>query len=112
MSFKPLEPVFVVGLFPELREHLLSLLADLSAEEWRASTACPGWSVKDIALHLLGVDISNLSWRRDGVADSLDPFIPAGGSLMHSPTLAATINRSNEAWVQGARRISGRLLRE
>ena len=55
---QPVEPVLVVDLFPEERRLLLDLLANLTDEQWRAPTACAGWSVKDVALHLLGGDLS------------------------------------------------------
>ena len=39
------------------RETLLSLLRSLSSAEWRAETAARGWTVKDVALHLLDDDL-------------------------------------------------------
>jgi hypothetical protein len=51
---KPLQPIIVTHLFPEILAELLTLLSNLSAEEWEKPTVCEGWSVKDIALHLLG----------------------------------------------------------
>ena len=78
---QPLEPVSIVALFPEVRRHLLALLAGLSAEEWRTPTACAGWSVKDVALHLLGGDLGNLSRRRDGLTGALDAYAPPGADL-------------------------------
>jgi uncharacterized protein (TIGR03083 family) len=35
-------------------EKMLSLLRDLSDEEWATETDCVGWSVHDVAAHLLG----------------------------------------------------------
>ena len=34
--------------------------------EWQTTTACPGWTVKDIALHLLDDELAWLSRGRDG----------------------------------------------
>ena len=48
------------------RERLLAFLADLADDEWLAPTAAPGWTVKDLALHLLDDDLSWLSRERDG----------------------------------------------
>ncbi|MCH8876485.1 MAG: maleylpyruvate isomerase N-terminal domain-containing protein [Chloroflexi bacterium] len=59
-------PVIVADLLPELLQNLLELLKGLEEEDWARSTVCAGWSVKDVALHLLGGDIGNLSSRRDG----------------------------------------------
>jgi uncharacterized protein (TIGR03083 family) len=42
----------VRGPLTAQRGRLLSLLASLSDEQWAAPTAAPGWSVKDVALHL------------------------------------------------------------
>ncbi len=58
------EPILVLELFPELREGLLSLLSSLSPGDWERPTACPLWSVKDVALHLLGGEMGILSRRR------------------------------------------------
>ena len=107
---QPLAPVSVVELFPEEREGLLQLLAGLSDEQWRAPTACAGWSVKDVALHLLGVDVANLSRRRDGFHDPA--FAAPDADLSQWVNLVAALNRWNEIWVQAARRISPRLLCE
>jgi uncharacterized protein (TIGR03083 family) len=68
MAPKPLGPVLTVHLFPEERRLLLELLGTLAEEEWDAPTVCPGWSVKDIALHLLGDDLGRLSRGRDDFA--------------------------------------------
>jgi hypothetical protein len=41
----PPRPIDVIGPFPELQEHLLRLLSDLTEEESSRSTVCSGWSV-------------------------------------------------------------------
>ena len=78
---QPPQPILVVDLFPEILDALLSLLGGLSADAWQRPSACPGWSVKDVALHLLGVEVGNLSRRRDAV------LIPrrAGAPLFLAP---------------------------
>jgi hypothetical protein len=68
---------------------------------------CPGWSVKDVALHLLGDDIDLLSRRRDGAAPTDTPGKPAGFQ-----ELVASLDRLNQSWVEATRRISPRLLCE
>jgi len=52
-------------LFAPEREALLGVLESLTHEQWQLPTVCPGWTVHDVALHLLWVDISNVSRRRD-----------------------------------------------
>jgi uncharacterized protein (TIGR03083 family) len=106
----PPEPVIVIDIFPDERRALLDLLGGLSEEEWRAPTACAGWSVKDVALHILGGDLANLSRRRDGFDPGL--FAAPGVDLSRWENLVGALNRWNEAWVEAARRISPRLLIE
>jgi uncharacterized protein (TIGR03083 family) len=102
-GLKPASPVDVRGLFGPDRQGLLSLLEDLSTEEWSRPTICSGWDVRDVALHILGVDLGNLAGRRDG-SWHLEPR--AGESV------GAFINRINQEWVEAGRRISSRLLIE
>lgn len=104
LRVQPLAPIDVRELFPELREHLLSLLSGLTQDEWDRVTVCPGWSVGDIALHLLGVDLGNLSGRRDGFRDPW--WGTATGDTVHDLAVF------NQNWVVAARRISPRLLCE
>ena len=89
-------------LFPGLRAELTTLLAGLSGEDWARATACPGWSVHTVAAHLLGVELGNVSVRRDGWA-----LGPAEGE-----DLDDWLNAFNEQWVDAARRISPALLIE
>ena len=59
-SLQPPEPTLVADLFPEILTELVRLLSSLSTEEWQTPTFCAGWSVKEVALHLLGREIGNL----------------------------------------------------
>lgn len=101
-SLQPPESIIIVALFPEILAELVRLLSSLSAEEWQKPTICPGWSVKDVALHLLGDEVGNLSRRRDGHA--------LGASITGWEDLVALINNANQGWVQATQRISPRLL--
>jgi uncharacterized protein (TIGR03083 family) len=96
-------PILVADLFPEVRRNLLSLLGGLSAEDWVRPTAAKKWNVKDVALHLLGGDISNLSRRRDA-------YMPPGPDLSRWDDLVAFINDLNQSWVVAARRMSPQVL--
>lgn len=98
---KAVEPIIVVDLFEPLLEHLLDLLSGLDEQDWKRETPCAGWSVKDIALHLLGDDIGKLSGGRDKDAAS---FLPPGLDLV------SRINEQNQLWVEATRRISPHLL--
>jgi uncharacterized protein (TIGR03083 family) len=96
------EPIIVIDLFSEILDRLLELLGGLSASEWEKLTACAGWSVKDVALHLLGDDIGILSRKRDGHSLSVD--------IGDSEDLISLINAWNESWVNATRRMSTRML--
>jgi uncharacterized protein (TIGR03083 family) len=62
-----------------------------------------GWTVRDVALHLLGGDVGILSRQRDGYAPPRSP-------IESWDELVAFINHLNDTWLQAARRISPRLL--
>lgn len=109
---RPMPPIMVVDLFPETRRELLALLAGLSEREWDAPTACAGWSVKDVALHLLGGDLGNLSRRRDGLDGALLAYAPPDANLTDESALAGAIDRWNVAWGEATRRLSTRVIRE
>ena len=89
-------------LVPRLRSELAALLTSLTGGDWAQPTSCPGWSVHDVAAHLLGVELGNVSVRRDrwGLG-------PAEGE-----NLDTWLNRFNRQWVDAARRISPALLIE
>ncbi len=95
-------PVLVTHLFPEVLDHLIALLKGLSPEDWQQPTVCPGWSVKDVAQHLLGVELGNLSRRRDGYS--------LGASIDGWDELVTFVNRKNQSWVEASRVISAPIL--
>jgi uncharacterized protein (TIGR03083 family) len=82
---------------------LLDVLASLAPADWELPTACAGWSVHDVALHLLGDDVGMLSSRRDG-------YRTGGSSIAGWDELVALINDQNARWVQATRWISPQLL--
>lgn len=109
MGFAPLPPVETVHLLAGERAALLSLLNELSPAEWEAQTICPGWTVKDIAGHLLGDDLGMLSWGRDNY-DS--PDFAVGLDISTLPGLIVAIDRQNALWVEAMRRLSPRVVKE
>jgi uncharacterized protein (TIGR03083 family) len=104
-SMEPVQPILVSHLFPPLLDGLLDVLGALTQDQWERPTACAGWTVKDVAAHLLGVDIGNLSRHRD-------QYRPPGPALATEAELLVFINRLNDEWMCATRRFSPRLLRE
>ena len=96
----------VVDLFPQERKQLLELFSELEPEEWEKPTICPGWTVKDIGLHLLGDDVGYLSGARDHFNN---PFF-RNKDLREWESLVKNINEANESWVKATARISPKLL--
>lgn len=96
-------------LFPGERQALLDLLSALTPDEWGKPTVCPGWSVQDIAAHLLADDVGRLSRGRDGHDN---PDFAAGLDISTLPGLIAAIDRQNALWVEAMRRVSPPVLIE
>lgn len=96
-------PVPTLHLFPGERAALLDLLAGLTPDEWGRPTVCAGWSVQDIAAHLLADDIGRLSRGRD---NHENPDFAAGLDISTLPGLIAAIDRQNALWVEAMRRVS------
>ena len=97
------QPIIVAPLFSTLLERLLETLSKLSREEWQKPTPCPGWSVQDIALHLLDGDIGQLSRHRDTFKASLI-------RTNRWEELVDLLNQKNEQWVKATRGTSPRVL--
>ena len=95
------------SLRPE-RAALLDLLRDLTDDEWAYQTECPAWSVKGIALHVLGDDLSLLTRQRDASTDSLTLFAEDHPGLAFRQLL----DGFNEEWVAASRFLGTPLLIE
>jgi uncharacterized damage-inducible protein DinB len=77
------------------RGRLLSLLTSLSDAQWAAPTAAPQWSVKDIALHLLDVDLGWLAQDRDHDQAGIIPVPSDHGEFVRA------LAQRNQRWVDG-----------
>ena len=86
-------------LFPELHRELISLLRSLRRDDWLRPTACRGWTVKDIAGHILDGELRRLSLARD-------TYIPPGAAVTTYEGTVCLINRLNADWVTAAKRLS------
>lgn len=100
---EPAGRIDVLDLFDEERAVLLDLLWSLHADEWGLPTICDGWSVKDIAAHLVADDFGRLARDRDRHKAS---FI----DTKSWDELVVGINASNEQWVAAMRRLSPRTI--
>jgi uncharacterized protein (TIGR03083 family) len=90
-------PIDVLPYFSKEEQSLMTLLGALTEEDWERPTRCAGWTVKDIAAHLLGDKVGRLSRGRDGHAfDAPRPGEP----------FPRFIDRINEEWVVACRRLS------
>jgi uncharacterized protein (TIGR03083 family) len=104
---KLVEPILVTELFCQIHGELLSLLRNLSADDWSKPTAARQWTVKDITAHLLDSDVRRLSYQRDK-----SPMVPPETPIESYRDLVDFLNRLNADWIRAARRISPRLLIE
>jgi uncharacterized protein (TIGR03083 family) len=104
MRISELAVVDVRGPLTAQRGRLLSLLRSLGDAQWAAPTAAPQWSVKDIALHLLDVDLSWVARGRDhGRAGHIPVPADHGGFVRR-------LAERNQRWVDGTRTLSPRLI--
>jgi uncharacterized protein (TIGR03083 family) len=104
---KSVEPIFVTELFCQIHGELLSLLRNLSGDDWSKPTAARMWTVKDVVAHLLDGDVRRLSYQRDKA-----PMVPPETPIENYRGLVNFLNQLNADWVGAARRISPRMLIE
>jgi uncharacterized protein (TIGR03083 family) len=97
---RPLEPLITAHLFPTLDARLINLLRALTHDDWERPTIAPGWTIKDVAAHLLDTQLRRLSFGRDGYTPSPPPAIASDRDLV------AFINRLNAEGVAVYRRLS------
>src|ERR1051325_11300989 len=98
-------PILVADLFPEISRRLLEVLRSLSPDEWHLPTVSSRRTVKDIASHLLDGSLRRLSMQRDS-------YLPADtrrGPQAGEP-LVDFLNRLNDEWETGTRRLSPKVL--
>jgi uncharacterized protein (TIGR03083 family) len=99
----------VLDVTPMLRPEravFLDLLDSLETNDWDRPTECPEYTVKGVALHVLGDDLSLLSRQRDGATS---------GVLLMAEHMAGSDFRTildafNDGWVSTARFFSTALL--
>jgi uncharacterized protein (TIGR03083 family) len=98
----------VLEVYRPERLALLGLLAGLSPEDWGRSTECPEYTVKGVATHVLGDDLSLLSRQRDGAENGLSLL----GPEFPDAAFPTQLNTFNDRWVAAAQYLSAELLKE
>lgn len=94
-------------LRPE-RTRLLELLGGLAVDDWAAPTECPLYSVRGIATHVLGDDLSLLSRQRDHATQGLVLV----AEELPGADFRTLLDTFNDRWVASARFLSADLLVE
>jgi len=90
------------------RAVLLELLDGLTDADWDRSTECPAYTVKGVATHLLGDDMSLLSRQRDEATSG----VLLQAVEMPGEDLRAILDAFNDRWVATARFLSPAVLVE
>ncbi|MFI6518162.1 maleylpyruvate isomerase family mycothiol-dependent enzyme [Spirillospora sp. NPDC050679] len=90
-------PIDARPLFAAEQEALMGTLRGLDPADWRRE-AVPGWTVRDLAAHILGDFYGRLARDRDHHAE--------GPSFAPGETLESFIHRINQEWVDACARIS------
>lgn len=97
------QPLHLTHLLPAIDAKLMSLLRELSKEDWEKQTVAKKWKVKDVVAHLLDGNIRGLSLLRDDFFG--EKF--AGQSY---EDLVAFLNGLNADWVRAMKRVSPEML--
>jgi uncharacterized protein (TIGR03083 family) len=90
-------PIDARSLFAPEHAALMATLRGLAPADW-GREAVPGWTVRDLAAHVLGDQYGRLASVRDGHREGP---VPAPGE-----TLEAFIHRINQEWVEAFSRVS------
>lgn len=98
----------VLDVYPLERARLIELLSGLNEAQWAQPTECPAYTVKGIASHILGDDLSLLSRQRDGAVQGLVLM----AERMPGAGFRALLDGFNDQWVEAVRFISPRILLE
>jgi uncharacterized protein (TIGR03083 family) len=94
-------------LEPE-RAALVALLEGLEPGDWTRPTECPVYTIKGVASHVLGDDLSLLSRQRDGAEDGLVPLaLDRPGADFRT-----LLDAFNDRWVAAAGFLSTELVVE
>lgn len=96
----------VLDVYLPERARLIELLSGLDDTQWAMPTECPAYSVKGIASHILGDDLSLLSRQGDGAEQGLVLM----AERMPGADFRSLLDGFNDQWVEAARFMSVPLL--
>lgn len=92
-------PLDALSALTEERADLLDFIAGLNDAEWHQASTAPGWSVKDLALHLLDDDLGWLSRGRDGDRSGRR-------DVRDHATFVDALAVKNQRWIDGTQQLS------
>ncbi len=95
-TFTIVDRAHMVAALDEEWDALVTLAGDLEPDDWAHATDCPGWTVKDLYAHIIGIESLLLGRPAPNIE------VPE-----HVPHVRNEMGRSNEAWVLAYRRKSG-----
>jgi uncharacterized protein (TIGR03083 family) len=99
--------VVLDALRPE-RQALLAVLERFDTADWSRTTECPVYTVKGIATHVLGDDLSLLSRQRDEAENGLMQL----AAELPGADFRTLLDTFNDRWVAAARFLSPELVIE
>ena len=92
-------PRDVAPLFRPLLRELISLLRGLGPRDWERQTVAVGWRVRDVAAHLLDVELRKIAAYRD------DHDVSSGATIESDRDLSRLVNGLNAGGVAFAARL-------
>ena len=114
---RPATRVDVRQVMEQERAEFVRLLRSLTDEDRDKPTVCEEWTVGDLAVHLLGDDLSFLSRNRDARRnEDLDSTTGGAGSAgpreQQWDAFVEALDAHNNRWVEAGRFLSARLVAE
>jgi uncharacterized protein (TIGR03084 family) len=110
----------IVGVLAEQQQELAGLVGDLTAEQWAAPSACAGWSVSDVLLHLaqtnemaIGSARGDLMGAMAALTEGLAPTqgdIDDGAALMVDHQRGASGDEVRARWAASCTALRAALL--
>ncbi len=107
---RPATRVDVRQVMEQERAEFVRLLRSLTDEDRDKPTVCEGWNVGDLAIHLLGDDLSFLSRNRDARRNEGLGVGSAGPQEQDWDRFVDQLDAHNDRWVQAGGFLSVRLV--